>query len=304
VIIRPPRLKQGDRIGIIAPAGPVTQQELQPSLDLLTSNGYIPELSSLIFETRNYLAGEDSIRLERLHAMFSDEGINAIICARGGYGTLRLLDRIDYDLIRSNPKIIVGYSDITALLLSIIKHSGIVTFHGPVARELEKNNGTNLEAFLGVVSGNDALSLNLSEGKVINKGKAEGILLGGNLSLICHLTGTPFLPSLKGAVLFVEDRAEPLYRIDRMLTHLRLSHVLDELAGILIGNFEDCGDISEVEDLFKENFSGAGFPVISGLPVGHGSENFTMPMGVRVEMDTVNMVVSVQESRVSGPAAA
>lgn len=300
MIILPPRLKRGDRIGIIAPAGPVTPQELQPSLDLITSHGYIPELSSRIFETRDYLAGEDSDRLASLHAMFSDDAIKAIICARGGYGTLRLLDRIDYSLILNNPKIIVGYSDITALLLAIYKNTGIVTFHGPVAREMDKNNGKNLEAFLKIASGDEALRLDLSEGWTLNKGRATGILLGGNLSLICHLIGTPFLPSLKDIILFVEEKGEPLYRIDRMLTHLKLSRAIDDLAGLAVGSFEDCGDVSEIENLLEDNFAGRGFPMISGLPVGHGSENITLPMGLRVELDTGVKVISVQGSCVSG----
>jgi len=222
------------------------------------------------------------------------------MCARGGYGTLRLLDRIDYSLILNNPKIIVGYSDITALLLAIYKKTGLVTFHGPVARELDKNNGKNLEVFLKVASGDKVLSVSLLEGMTLNKGRATGILLGGNLSLICHLVGTPFLPSLKDIILFVEEKGEPLYRIDRMLTHLKLSGAIDDLAGLAVGSFEGCGDVSEIENLLEDNFAGRGFPIISGLPVGHGSENITLPMGLRVELDTGAKVISVQGSCVSG----
>lgn len=299
MIILPPRLRQGDKIGITAPAGPVSPQELQPAFDLIRSNGYVPEFSSDIFETKDYLAGDDSLRLENLHSMFRDNGIKAVICARGGYGTTRLLGRIDYDLIHSHPKIIAGYSDITALLLAVYKNTGMVTFHGPVARELGKNSNKNLKAFLDTVSGKEGLHIDLSEDRILSQGRADGILLGGNLSLICNLIGTPFLPSFKDVILFIEDKGEPLYRIDRMLTHLRYSGIIDDIAGLVTGSFEGCGSIPEIDHLLAENFKGSDFPVVSGLPAGHGTENITIPLGVGVEINTDSNILSFQEQCVA-----
>jgi muramoyltetrapeptide carboxypeptidase len=232
--------------------------------------------------------------------MFHNEDVRVIFCARGGYGTLRLLDRIDYDLIRSNPKIFVGYSDITALLLAIYKKTGLITFHGPVVKEFTKNSNRNLNLFFDLVSSKEALRLDMSGGAALLPGKTRGNLLGGNLSLITRLIGTPFMPSMKGALLFIEETAEPLYRVDRMLTHLRLSGLLNEVVGLIAGRFIDCGDISDINTLITNTVSDFGFPVVCGLPVGHGTENVTLPLGLQADLDTDHMTLSFIESPI-GP---
>jgi muramoyltetrapeptide carboxypeptidase len=227
--------------------------------------------------------------------MFHDKKTKVIFCARGGYGTLRLLEKIDYELIREQPKIIVGYSDITALLFAIHKKTGLVTFHGPVVKELSGNGHRNLKAFLNLVSSQKSLLLDLSRGEVITSGKAKGIVIGGNLSLISHLIGTPFMPSMKGVILFIEERGEPLYRIDRMLTYLKLSGILKDLTGLIAGNFLECGKISDINQLLTDITSGNNIPVISGLPVGHGLENITIPLGLSATLDTEKMELSIAE---------
>jgi len=293
--IKPPPLRPGDGIGIIAPSGPVTRSELQPAVDLLTARGYHVIETPHIYSRQYYLAGHDDLRLRDLHSVFHDQDIKAVLCARGGYGTLRLLDRIDYILIRKHPKIIVGYSDITALLLAIYKKTGLVTFHGPVVKDISGDRLKNLDAFLDLASSPKHFSLNLSDGEVLTSGRSKGFLIGGNLTLISHLIGTPFMPSIKGAILFIEERGEPLYRIDRMLSHLRLSGLLKNLAGLIAGEFLDCGDISEINRLLKDVTSNIGIPVFSGLPVGHDALNLSIPLGVRAVLDTINRTLSASE---------
>jgi len=295
IILKPQRLKTGEGIGIIAPAGPVSQPELQPGIDLLKSAGHRICYASHIYHKQAYVAGDDNERLQDLHAMFQNDTVKVILCARGGYGTLRLLNKIDFDLIRRNPKIIVGYSDITALLLAIYKESGLVTFHGPVVKDLLKNRNQNLQSFLKLICSDEPMKLNLTGGRALRPGNAEGTLLGGNLSLICHLVGTPFMPSLGGAILFIEEKGEPLYRIDRMLTHLRLSHHLEGLVGLIAGGFEDCGDISSINQLLLETVSDLNIPLASGLPVGHGLENVSLPIGLQARLDTEEMTLSIME---------
>ena len=225
-IIRPPRLRPGDQIGVISPAGPVNRSDLQPGLRLLESSGFRVLVAPHVYNRRGYLAGDDEARLADLHAMFQDKDIKAIFCARGGYGSLRLLSKIRYDLIKESPKIFVGYSDITALLMAIYKKTGLVTFHGPMFRELALRSQENWESLLGLLSSKQLVKLSLTEGSAFINGRATGPLIGGNLSLICHLLGTPFFPSLDGCILFIEEKGEALYRLDRMITHLALSKKL------------------------------------------------------------------------------
>jgi muramoyltetrapeptide carboxypeptidase len=297
--LKPPRLRKGENIGIIAPAGPVDPSELEPAIGLLESFGHRTVLANQVYDKRGYLAGDDEARLRALHGMFEDETIKAILCARGGYGTLRILDRIDVDLIRDHPKIIVGYSDITALLLAIYKRTGLITFHGPVVKEFPKNQGKNLRSIFELVRGDSLTRFDLTNGQALKQGKGTGILLGGNLSLISSLVGTPFLPSFKGAILFLEERDEPLYRIDRMLTHLRLSGVFDGIHGFVAGHFKECGDTNALNELLLDAVADQNIPVMTGLPVGHGQENMTLPIGLAASLNTDQMALSFVESCVN-----
>ena len=287
--IKPPRLKEGDRIGIIAPAGPVLRDEIQPGLDFLKSLGFEPVCSPHLYDQKGYLAGEDKARVKDLHAMFRDRKIKAILCARGGYGTHRILQKLDFGLFSRNPKIFVGYSDITALLFALFKKSGLITLHGPVLRDLLKGDGRNAALLLKLMTSGEWTTVNFPSGTAIKEGRAEGVVLGGNLSLICHLIGTPFLPSFKGKLLFIEEKGEPLYRIDRMLTHLLLSGELEKCAGFMVGTLEGCGDPASVMELVRERCSRLNMPIVSGLPVGHGEQNVPLPIGVKAVLDTKKM---------------
>ena len=298
-ILKPPRLKKGQAIGVVAPAGPVTPSEIQPGIELLESFGYKVVTSPHLYCRQGYLAGDVNSRLEDFHSFLNNGNVKAIFCARGGYGSLGLLENIKFNLIRRHPKIIMGYSDITALLLAIYSKTGLVTFHGAVVKEFSKNRNRNLESFFDLVSSDRLSKLNLTKGVALRQGKAKGVLLGGNLSLICHLIGTPFMPSLKNAVLFIEEKGEPLYRIDRMMTHLRLSGALDDLAGLILGTFQRCGDIESINRVVLEVLSDLNIPVVSGLPVGHGLVNTALPLGVKVTLDTDRMALSFTESCVN-----
>ncbi|RPI74467.1 MAG: LD-carboxypeptidase [Desulfobacteraceae bacterium] len=299
--IKPQALAKGDLIGVLAAAGPVVPEEIEPGKALLESRGFRVHASPLLYEKNGYLAGADDLRRSELERMFLDDEIKAVICARGGYGTLRLLERLDFEVIRRHPKIFMGFSDITVLLWAFYHKAGLVTFHGPMVKSLGAEQASNLDSFENLMTAQSPLLLELDQGTVIRSGRASGTLLGGNLSLIAHMIGTGFMPSLKGVVLFLEDTGEALYRIDRYLTHLRLSGLLDHLAGIILGRFEGCEEVEQLPDLFAERLSGLGIPVCSGLPVGHGAENLALPLGVRATLDTERMTLTLEEPWVTRP---
>jgi muramoyltetrapeptide carboxypeptidase len=273
----------------------VEEEELLPGIHALESVGFHVRLSPHALMKRDYLAGSDELRLRDLHSLFLDDEVRAIFCARGGYGTLRLFDRIDFDLIRKHPKILVGYSDITALLLALFKRARLVTIHGPVLRDLTKNQGLNLSHLKTLMTSRGSLEILVEDAKVLREGSASGKVLGGNLSLITRLLGTPFMPSLKGALLFLEEKGEALYRVDRMLTHLRLTGLLTGCAGILAGSFVDCGEPSAVEALIEERLGTLPVPIMIGLPIGHGEANIALPLGVQAVLDTGNRVLRLVE---------
>jgi len=285
-IIRPPRLQKGDMVGIISPAGPVEEAELGPGLDFLDQRGYKVRIGSHALSKKGYLAGDDSARLEDFHAMIRDREVHAVFCTRGGYGTMRVLDRIDYDLVRDNPKIMAGFSDITALLLSLFAKAGMVTFHGPMVRQVKDIGIGNFSALLDLVETPGEHTIELTGARTLVSGTAKGVLIGGNLCLLSHLVGTPFLPPLEGNILFLEDRGEPLYRIDRMLTHLRLAGHLDRISGLIAGQFEDCGEPGAMDDLLFRFAKDLSVPVVSGAPLGHGNSNIPLPLGVQAELRT------------------
>ncbi|MFO7985909.1 MAG: LD-carboxypeptidase [Desulfatiglandaceae bacterium] len=296
--MKPRALHHGDGVGIISPAGPVSEDQLAAGIKRLESSGFKVHTGPHVYAKSNYLAGEDSLRLADFHAMFLNSEIKAVFCSRGGYGSLRLLDRIDYDLVRKHPKLLIGFSDITALLMALYKHSGLVTFHGPMVVNLSSIRTASWTHFHRLLSEGGPVTIPCSQGKVLSKGRAVGPLLGGNMSLICHLIGTPFFPSLHGAILFLEDRGEPPYRLDRMLTHLAQAGELQDLAGVVAGRFVDCGGMTAFHGLLEARFAGTDVPVVTGFPLGHGSDNLALPMGIRAELDTDRMTLRTMEPHV------
>jgi len=296
-IIKGHRLRLNQTVGVIAPSSPVSQSDISEGLNLLESFPLKIKLGEHLFDRSNYLAGPDHDRVSDLHQMFSDPEIKAIFCARGGYGSARLLNKIDFDLVRKNPKIIVGFSDLTALFFAIYKKTGLVTIHGPTLSDLPKNkNWPNLSELITTYHRPRVL---FKQERIINNGKARGILLGGNLSTLCSLLDTTFLPSFEGVILFLEEKGESPYRLDRMLTQLLLSERLDRLSALVIGQIEDCGEKEIIYNLLKERLAVLNMPVVTGLPVGHGNENISLPLGLPALLDTEKMILEIEESAVS-----
>lgn len=290
--IIPKRLRRGDTIGIIAPAGPVTPDEIQPAIHILKDRGYRVREGTNLYKRQGYLAGSDEERLHDFHEMFRDNNVKAILCARGGYGTQRLLDKINFDIVRENPKFFIGYSDITALLLALNHMTGLVVCHGPMARNI-RDHKENLDSMLTLLSSGNKTNLKLSGDNVLKKGKAVGRLLGGNLSIISSLSGTSFLPSFKECLLFIEERGEPLYKIDRMLTQLKLGGALDGIKGVIAGSFQDCEGIPGINGLLLDIFSSE-CPVYTGFPAGHGKVNLPILFGIEAELNTEELIFIIK----------
>lgn len=229
-----------------------------------------------------YLAGGDSERAAALNEAFQDPEVRAIFCARGGYGSARLLPLLRDDLVAADPKVVFGFSDITGLLAGLFRRCGLVAFHGPVAATFSGDRAERRR--LGELLFSDRVPV-LGGGRTLQPGKAEGPVVGGNLSVLCGLLGTPFFPETEGCILFLEEVNEPLYKIDRMLTQLRLGGILDRVVGVALGNLTGCGPAGDVEDLVRERLNRPHIPLAAGLPAGHGPVNLPFPLGLPAVLD-------------------
>ena len=285
-LIAPTALLPGDRIGIVAPASHFDRHALQAGMDILVNLGFQVRLGRALFARQGYLAGSDGLRASDLHLMFGDPAIKAIFCARGGYGSMRLLPHLDWDLMRANPKIVLGFSDITVLLNALYQRSGLITYHGPLVTELGHISEAGRNALLCALSTADDITVRPLNPVVLRAGTAEGPLMGGNLTLLCHLLGTPYEPKVDGHLLFLEDRGEELYRVDRMLCQLNLAGWFERIKGLVLGQFTDCGDPAEIYDLAAQLGSRARIPVMAGLDIGHADPNITLPIGGRALLDS------------------
>jgi muramoyltetrapeptide carboxypeptidase len=299
---KPAALRPGSVVGLIAPGSPIPDLRIEQAIKSMTNLGLKVRQGRNIREQYGYLAGSDEQRLADLHWAFSDPEIEAVWCLRGGYGCGRLLQRIDYDLIGRNPKIFIGYSDITALHLAIHKMTGLVCFHGPVAASdypdetVAHAKAVLMEGkkpyLLQVPSPNADLPGQEYKPLVITPGKARGTLTGGNLSLLAALAGTPWMPSLAGKIVFLEDVGEQPYRIDRMFVQLLQSTDLAQAAGIALGVFSDCepknsATISSFSftEMLMDAMGKLGMPVLYGLPFGHVGHNATIPYEIEAALD-------------------
>ncbi|GIO25242.1 LD-carboxypeptidase [Oceanobacillus sp. J11TS1] len=288
------RLKSGDTIGIIAPAGPVEKEKLEKSFSFFKNLGLKIKLGEHVYDQYGYLAGKDADRLADFHDMIADRKIKAIIFARGGYGTGRIVDKIDVELIKRNPKIIWGYSDITYLHTAIRQATGLVTFHGPMpASDMIKNDFDALSSHL-FKQLFEPTQLTYSESisplTVYREGEARGEIVGGNLSLLVQTLGTPYEICAKGKLLFIEDIGEEPYRVDGMLNQLRLAGKLQQCAGIIIGDFADAAPkvnpSLSLEEVWKHYFRNAKKPVIGGFRIGHCFPHFSIPLGVEAVLSS------------------
>ena len=317
-LLKPERLCLGDTVGIIAPSSPPQDPEaIDRAVEALERFGFIPKLADNVRSRRGFLAGSDRERAADVMQMFTDETVKAIICLRGGYGSARLLNLIDYRIIRRHAKIFSGFSDITSLHCAFAKRVNMISMHAPML-----NGGLQAEdvpeftraSFLRTVMeakppGSIISNYDKTNISTVRCGVAEGRLIGGNLSVLCAAIGTPYEPSFKGKILFLEDVNEQPYRLDRMLTQLLNTGLLRHVAGMAVGVNKDCEDdgkekvIEEYRqssaDVMAERLQSLGVPVVMGLPFGHVHLNATIPVGANARLDADNGDLMILESAVS-----
>ena len=290
------------RVGLVAPASPPHEPEgVRYGIEVLQSFGFEVVEGAHLWARDQYLAGSDRQRADDVNRMFRRSDIDAVFCLRGGYGSSRILPFLDYEAIRENPKVITGFSDISALVLAIHTLTGLVTFHGPVAEQgfsdytLAEFKKVMMEP-VAPVSVAAPPPFERREGQVERKnrltrfvrGKARGRLMGGNLSLLTHLMGTPYEPDFQGRILFLEDIDEAPYRVDRMLTQLWLTGKLQQVAGVVLGKFsrsDDAGNSFSLEEVFEQRFVPMGVPTLRGLMIGHVFDRASLPLGIEAELD-------------------
>jgi muramoyltetrapeptide carboxypeptidase len=286
----PPVLARGDTIGVCAPSGAVPRDRLEQGITVLRDMGFRVCVTGGVSLKKRYLAGEDETRARDLESLFADPGVHGVLCARGGYGALRMVRHIDYEKILENPKRLVGFSDCTALLTAVRMRTGMAVIHGPVVTSLADGAHETRESLFNALVKEPEPVIARGRTAVVG-GSARGRLEGGNLATLAHLTGTPFQPDFRGAVVFLEDVSEPPYKIDRMLTHMTMAGVFEEVAGVVTGSFENCGDQEEIHEILAEVFQRFGVPVLSGLDCGHGPVNLCLPLGTGVVVDTDSLTL-------------
>lgn len=308
--VKPPALRPGDTIGIVAPASNVKRSDVEAGCEGLRRAGYEPIYSDSIFEQDLYFAGSIELRARELEEMFTREDVRAIVCARGGYGSNYLLDVLDVEKIKAHPKIFVGYSDLTSLLTLFRDAANLVVFHGPmVTKDWTHDEGVDLQSWHAAVSGGKAWELAWGEASGVSalvEGTAEGILYGGCLSILVASLGTPYEIQTAGTILFLEDVAAKPFQIDRMLMQLKLAGKLDEVKGIIFGEMLNCVQTANqgytLPEVVTRVVGGLKVPVAFGVRSGHVTkQNITLPFGVRAQIEAASdrVTLKIQESAVA-----
>ena len=294
---RPPLLSEGARVALVAPAGPLRNEtDLEQARENVRSFGWEPIVGPHALLREGYFAGDDAQRAADMNRAFADDTIDAVWCLRGGYGTMRILDALDYDAAARRPKPVIGYSDITALHAALSVRCDMVTYHGPTARSpLSSFSRDSLACAL--VHGGDSCGLS-PEARVLRGGSAQGVLAGGNLALLSALTGTRFAPRLANAILVLEDIDEAVYRVDRMLRQLLLAGMLDDVRALVFGACTNCPEASDdgarrLDDVIFEVAEALGVPALAGVPVGHVHQQWTLPLGAPASLDADQRTLSV-----------
>jgi len=309
-VIKPKRLTKKDVIGIISPASsPDDSSLIEKGVIYLEKLGYKVKVGNHVGKSNGYLAGNDEERIDDFHQMFRDKLVKAIICVRGGYGAVRLLDKIDYRIVRNNPKIFVGYSEITALQMAILNKTGLITFAGPMLTSDFANDispYTEENFWRNITSNKKIGKLKHPYEKLpaIIKGKTSGSIVGGNLAVLISLIGTEFFPDLKKRILLLEDVDEKPYKVDRYLNQLRLNKVFKQISGIILGRFVDCNEHDPdkktltLGEIIDDYFHKLNFPIIYTFPHGHIKDKITIPIGTNVKMNANTGTVEFTESGV------
>lgn len=306
------KLKFGDTLGFIAPSGAVrTEGAIERAVKETERMGFKVKLGESAGQKYGYLSGSDEVRARDINNMFADDEVDAIVCLRGGYGAMRILDQLDYELIARHPKIFMGFSDITALHIALLNRCDLATFHGPMAAA--NWAGSPLDDFSqesmyrALMSTEPVGELRNPEGylrQTVNPGQAEGLLVGGNLMLIASSLGTPWEIDTKGRIIFIEEVGERTYCVDRMLTQLRLAGKFEDCAGVVFGDFADCPvEYPEfgltLEEIIRDVVAPSGKPIFTGLRCGHCTPKLTLPFGVKCRMDADECTLTVLESAVT-----
>ena len=291
-----PFLEKGDLVGVAAPGARFDENRLHQGIECLKTLGFGVKVPSQIFGQKRYLAGDDPGRAQGINDLVADPDIKGIICARGGFGTLRMLPYLDWHLIQTHPKLFVGFSDATALLTAVMQRAKIGVVHGPNLVSLAGADLPTRTGFFNAVTGR-VTELPLSRGTCLVPGQAAGTLVGGNLATLTHLLGTGFAPDFSHNVVFLEDVGEPAYKIDRMLTQMKLAGMFSHIQAVISGTFEQCDHPEFLPEIFAEIFGEYRVPVVMGLAAGHGPVNLSLPMGIRVHLDTQTMTLRWQQGR-------
>ncbi|HZF44644.1 MAG TPA: LD-carboxypeptidase [Sphingomonadaceae bacterium] len=313
---KPARLRAGDTVGLVEPAGFTADPfDLELVKESIAAMGLVPKIGRHVGARYGYLAGKDRERADDVNAMYADKDVRAVFAVRGGWGSARVLPFLNWPLIRANPKLLIGFSDITALHLAFAARAGFTTIHGPGAGS--DWTKFSLDAFRGLVfdgltpvyrapeGADDRLVQRTGRTRTFRPGKAAGRLLGGNLTVLTALMGTPYLPSFDGAILFLEDTNEAEYRIDRMLTQLALGGVLQRVAGVAFGQCTECraGGPSyggfTLSEVLKQHLEPLGVPAFQGAPIGHVSNQISVPVGVRAGIDAGAGTIRILEPAVA-----
>ncbi len=304
----PTLLKTGDSIGLITPSGFIKEEKLQKAVENIKSLGLKPVFSDSVLEKHGYLAGTDKSRLQELHAMYKDSNIKAIWCVRGGYGATRLLDKIDYKLIQNNPKPLIGYSDISALIQGIYKKTGIIGFHGMVAGgTFTPFTKQNIRKIFFETS--ETIKINICEKHlkdiyVFNKKNFSGKFSGGNLALTASICGTPYEDKQDKSIIFLEDVNEEPYKIDRMLTQLISSGKFKNAQGIILGRFKQCeasdkNNSLSLKELIADKINSLQLPCIYGFSFGHIKNQVIIPVGVHAFFDFKDLSISIERREIN-----
>ena len=297
-IIKPKKLKKGDTIGIISLSGAVKDpQRIYDCQNFFEERGYRTVLSENIFDTKRYLAGDDDKKVRCLEEFFKNPDIDAILCSRGGYGAIRIVNKIDYDLIRHNPKIFAGYSDVTALSVMMLKRSNLVTFSAPMASGdfgIEDVSEFTQNEFFKTLSYKGDMDFKTENSQVYCEGLAQGILFGGNLSTVVSLCGLDFIPDEK-FIFFAEDLNEDVYRIDKMFNQLiNIEKFEKNLAGIVLGEFLDITNPQFLKEFFEELAKRINRPIMGEFKITHAKEKLTIPIGAYATMDTDKKTINIK----------
>ena len=299
---KPPMLRKGDVVGLVAPASPLTDTEIAKGVKQIEALGLRVRLGRYVRSQDGYLAGTDAERAGDFNAMIADKEVRAIVALRGGYGTMRILPALNYAGLKRAPKIVMGFSDMTAVLNAVATHSGIVTFHGPVAA-LSTFTPFVMDEFQRALMSTKPIGSLYNPGTLtLHGGAARGPLAGGNLSLVSGCTGTPYAVATQGSMLFLEETEEEAYRVDRMLTQLELAGDFKRAVGIVFGacsHCDDSGNSLSLAEVYKGTIGRAGRPAVSGAKIGHITNQWILPIGVEARLDANTGTLTIAESGVS-----